>query len=147
VPSLDSTVVRICPACGVVNPAGPSGGCPHLQLVRFDGVDDQLSDVLARVAEARRRYADLADELRRAVLDSVREGRAEVETTRKARATELADVIDSVDNGALHLTHPEPPRPRKVKPKPRPRRKRTGPPPVDPRQLELLAQSPPKGDA
>ncbi|MBW2276792.1 MAG: hypothetical protein JRF63_04825, partial [Deltaproteobacteria bacterium] len=147
VPSLDTTVVRICPACGVVNPGGPSGGCPHLQLVRFDGVDDQLSDVLSRAAEARRMYADLADQLRRAVLESVREGRAEVETTRMAKAREIEDVVESFENGSLYLTHPDPPRRPRARPKPRPKRKRTGPPPVDPRQLELLAQSPPKGDA
>jgi len=146
-PSLDRTVVRICPACGVVNPRGPSGSCPHLQLVRFDGVGAELGEVLERVAEARRKYAELSEALRRVVMDAVRDGRAEVETTRKARASELGDVLDSVDRKRLRLTHPKPPERAEEKPKPKPRRRRAGPPPVDPRQLELLAQSPPKGDA
>jgi hypothetical protein len=131
----------------VVNPGGPSGGCPHLQLVRFDGVGDELGEMLSSVAAARRRYAELSDRLKRAVMDAVKDGRAEVETTRKARASELESVLERMDGEGLQLTHPEPPNRRPAKTGPRPQRKRRGPPPVDPRQLELLAQSPPKGDA
>lgn len=146
-PCLDRTVVKICPACGVVNPAGPSGGCPHLQLVRFDGIDDGLGEMLSSVAEARRQYLELSDRLKREVRDAVKDGRAEVETTRRARASELEGVLDAMNGDGLRLTHPDPPRRMPAKPKARPKRKRAGPPPVDPRQLELLAQSPPKGDA
>jgi hypothetical protein len=144
-PDLDAAVVRICPACGVVNPAGPSEGCPHLQLVRFDGIGAELSELLADLARARRRFADLSALLKQLVMDAVRDGRAEVEATRKARASELESVTRLGEKASLALTPTEPPE--AAKQKPRPRRKRRGPPPVDPRQLDLLAQSPPKGDA
>lgn len=140
-------MVRICPACGVVNPGGPSGACPHLQLVRFDGVDTALGETLSQLAEARRRYSELSQRLKDAVLEAVKDNRAEVETTRRARAGDFEDGYRRLDGRGLRLTHPDPPERPPAKPQPRPRRKRSGPLPVDPRQLDLLAQSPPKGDA
>lgn len=147
---LGRTVVRVCPACGVVNPAGPSKDCPHLQLVRFDGVDDLLAATLGELAESRRRYTELLGRLKGRVLDAVRAGRAVVETPRRVRNRALDDLGQPAAPPArLNLTHPEPPpqpKPAAAEPGPR-RRRRSGAPAVDPRQLDLLAQSPPKGDA
>ncbi len=144
---LKETVVRICPACGVVNPAGPSETCPHLQLARFNGVDDELAELLAAVAEARRRFASRSAELKHRVMGALRDGEAEVETPRKARFSEVENLrARPATSTELTLEHPEPP-PSKTK-EPRKRaRKPIKPPPVDPRQLDLIAQEPAKGDA
>jgi hypothetical protein len=115
--------------------------------VRFDGVDAALGETLTQLAEARRRYAELSQRLKDTVLEAVRDGGAEVETTRRARAADFEEGFQRLDRRGLRLTHPDPPERPPDKPQPRPRRKRGGPPPVDPRQLDLLAQSPPKGDA
>jgi hypothetical protein len=147
--TLDRAVVRICPACGVVNPGGPSVECPHLQLVRFDGVDPELGGLLAEVADARRQFVDLKALLKSTVLRALKDGRAAVETTSKAPASELETTPRSDADAALSLTHPEKPArsASRSRAHARARRKRGGQPAVDPRQLELLAQSPPKGDA
>ncbi len=139
---LTGAVLYVCPACGVVNPSGPSESCPHVQLIRFDGVDGELTELLAEVAAARRGYNELVDRLKRTVKEAVRSGEALVETPgrRKPRAEE-AEARERPEG--LRLTNPEPPRPRKQPA----RKKRRAPPPVDPRQLELLAMGPPKGDA
>jgi hypothetical protein len=139
-------VVRICPACGVVNPSGPSRECPHVQLIRFDGVDEDLERLLDQVAVARREYTDLVKRLKAAVLLAAKEGTAMVETTRKASSGEIDRLPSQGDRGALQLTPPSAPRPDAPEKKPR-KRRRKGPPTVDPRQLDLLALSPPKGDA
>ncbi|MFO8072853.1 MAG: hypothetical protein R6V85_13350 [Polyangia bacterium] len=139
---LAGAVLYVCPACGVVNPSGPSESCPHVQLIRFDGVDGELSDLLAEVAAARRGYNELVDRLKRTVKQAVRSGEAVVETPgRRGRLAEEDEARRPSEE--LYLTNPEPPPPRK-----RPaRKKRRDPPPVDPRQLELLAMGPSKGDA
>lgn len=142
------TVVRICPACGVVNPAGPSDTCPHLQLVRFRGIDGDLEQLLTRVAEVRRKHRALVDELRSHVMKAAREGVATVEVTQKGR---LSDV-DALRKRAkpLTLTHPEPKAVKKtpkLKPKPKRKQKKAGASQVDPRQLALLVREPPQGDA
>ncbi len=140
------TVVHICPACGVVNPAGPSDSCPHLQLVRFQGIDGSLDQLLTRVAEVRRRHRELVDELRAHVMRAAREGIATVEATQKGR---LSDV-DALRKRAkpLTLTHPETETGKKnPKPKPKKKHKKTSSPQVDPRQLALLVREPPHGDA
>jgi hypothetical protein len=142
---LASATVRICPACCTVNPSGPSAACPHVQLVRFDGLNGALEALLSEVAAARRTYNELNAKLRNAVLEAVREGVAEVETARKPRAADR-DPAQDVDRAArLSLDHSE--AAAAARAKPAPKRRRTGAPPVDPRQLALLAFSPPKGDA
>lgn len=139
-------VVRICPACGVVNPSGPSRECPHLQLIRFDGIDGGLEELLDQVALARRSYGELIGRLKEEALAAAREGIAEVETTRKVMSGELDSLSASQPGGGLKLT---PPAKRKDDTSDRKaaKRRRRGPQPVDPRQLDLLAMSPPKGDA
>jgi hypothetical protein len=146
---LKHTVVRICPACGVVNPAGPSETCRHLQLAKFDGVDDDLSGLLADVAEARSRYAQLAGELKKQVKLAVRNQQADIETPRKVRSSELDELRPQPDVPSLVLENPDPPPPPKPSPETKRMRKRKlqGLPAVDPRQLELIAREPPKGDA
>jgi len=149
---LKGEVVRICPACGVVNPSGPSGGCPHLQLLRFDGLDDDLERLLAEVAVTRRAYSELTGRLKRLVLEAARDGVAVVETPRRVGSTRADVSSHGPQHGrALDLVHPAgPPAPARTNgpgKAPQKRRRRTGALPVDPRQLELLAQSPPKGDA
>jgi hypothetical protein len=145
-PDLSSAVVRICPACCTVNPSGPSAACPHVQLVRFDGLSAPLETLLAEVAAARRAYNELNAKLRIAVLDAVREGAAEVETARKPRPSEADAAQEAAGKaGRLSLAHSETGAGERGRAAPR--RRRTGAPPVDPRQLTLLAFSPPKGDA
>lgn len=139
-------VVRICPACGVVNPSRPSRECPHLQLIRFDGIDESLEELLDQVAIARRSYGELIGRLKEEALAAARRGIAEVETTRKVKSGELDSLSASQPGGGLKLTPPS-----KLKDDAQERkatkRRRRGPQPVDPRQLDLLAMSPPKGDA
>jgi len=140
-----NAVVRICPACGVVNPSGPSPECPHVQLVRFDGIGPELEELLDRVAGARRTYGELVKDLKGMVLQAAKEGTAEVEATLKARPSEIDRLANRGSGEALRLT---PPSARDPEPSPKPRkRRRKGPPAVDPRQLDLLAMSEPKGDA
>ena len=147
--SLDvkDVVIRICPACGVVNPAGPSETCPHVQLARFDGLNDGMSTLLGNVAEARRRFTDLMNELRIKVLESIQDHEAEVETTHKANFNEVENLAQGHRKAPLlnlENTEPPPATPRKTR---RRTRRPPQPPPVDPRQLELIAQEPAKGDA
>ena len=141
---LETEVIRICPACGVVNPSGPSEACPHLQIVRFDGISHELEDLLKEVAGARRSYSDLVTTLKKTVIDAAKDGTAMVETSRKIQPGEVDELYpktSEADHLSLTIT-----KSKAKKPKPRQRR-RTGPPPVDPRQLDLMALSPPKGDA
>ena len=145
---LSSATVRICPACCTVNPSGPSAACPHVQLVRFDGVNAPLEALLAEVAAARRSYNELNARLRTMVLDAVRERGAEVETARKPRAPEADVAQDPAGRlGSLSLSHSGAGAATGERGRAATKRRRTGAPPVDPRQLTLLAFAPPKGDA
>ena len=145
---LKHTVVRICPACGVVNPAGPSETCPHLQLAKFEGIDDDLDDMLANVAKARSQYIQLANEVKKRVKLAVQNQEAEIETPRAMRPSELDALTPIPGAPLLVLENPEPPPPPKDPETKRPRKqKRQGLPMIDPRQLELIAREPPKGDA
>jgi hypothetical protein len=147
-PDLYLATERICPACCTVNPAGPSTGCPHVQLVRFDGLSAALQALLGEVAAARRTYNELNARLRAMVLDAVREGAAEVETARKPRSPEADAAAEAAGHaGSLSLSHSKTGAPAGERGRPATKRRRTGAPPVDPRQLTLLAFSPPKGDA
>ena len=143
---LSQTEVRICPACGVVNPAGPSDTCPHLQLVHFCSIDDSLEELLSRMAAARVQYRNTLEELKRFLNQSTRSGAAEVIQAHKA--TRISDV-EALQRRASPwtLTHPkieEKSRPAPIK---RRQRKPPHPEPVDPRQLALLIREAPKGDA
>ena len=143
---LKDSVIRICPACGVVNPSGPSRTCAHLQLARFEGPDAALLELLGEVAEARVRFMEVSGRLSRAVHDAISKGEAEVIVTRKGRVSDI-ERLERPDRAprALELESPpaqKPPRPAKPRKRPPPT-----PPPVDPRQLELLAHTAPKGDA
>jgi hypothetical protein len=145
---LSSAVVRICPACCTVNPSAPSAACPHVQLVRFDGLSSPLEALLTEVAAARREYNELNAKLRTMVLDAVREGGAEVETARKPRGPEGDAVQEAAGRlGSLSLSHSGTGASAGERVRAAPKRRKTGAPPVDPRQLTLLAFSPPKGDA
>ncbi len=139
-------VVRICPACGVVNPAKPGESCPHLQLARFDGLDDKMIALLSEVAEARRHFATRLDELKNKVKQAINNREVEVETSQTGRYSD----VETLGNPGgpvppLALEHPEPPATTKASR--RPGRRTSKPPPVDSRQLELIARQPPKGDA
>jgi hypothetical protein len=141
---MKDAVVRICPACGVVNPPGPSESCPHLQLIRFEGVDKTLEGLLDRFAKVRVQYRELLGELRDHIMRAAQSGEAEVVATRKNRFSEVDDLRKKPE--PLVLTSPKPKEPRK-EPKQRKQRKSSTPEPVDPRQLALLAREPPQGDA
>jgi len=145
---LAAAVIRLCPACGVVNPAGPSAGCAHVQLIRFDGVPADLADLLARVAEARREYGDLSGRLREAALEAVRQGLALVETIAERGAAPGAGGRRPGRSApaGLELMSPPPARPRTAAEPAAPKRRRSLPA-VDPRQLDLLARGPAKGEA
>ena len=140
--NLADTIIRICPVCGVVNPAGPSDSCPHLQLVRFEGIDESLEKLLQRVADVRVQYKELVTELRAHVMRAAREGDAHVEATQKGRVSEVETLRKRPE--PLSLTNPEPPVP---KTKQKHKQKKPAPPQVDPRQLAHLVREPPQGDA
>jgi hypothetical protein len=140
---MKDTIVRICPACGVVNPSGPSDTCPHLQLIRFEGVDKTLEALLGRVATVRVQYLELLGELRAHVMTAAQSGEAEVLATRKSRFSEV-DALGKKP-APLVLTNPKPAE--KKAEKQRKKRKTPSPKPVDPRQLALLVREPPQGDA
>lgn len=147
-PDLTDAVIRVCPACCTVNPGGPSTTCPHVQLARFAGVTPALGALLAEVASARRAYTDLNSKLKAAVLDAIRDGTALVETPRSPRAgADDAEVGSGGRRRDLSLAPSEPAALQRERPLAAPRRRRAGMPAVDPRQLTLLALSPPKGDA
>ncbi|MDD5309799.1 MAG: hypothetical protein PHU25_20985 [Deltaproteobacteria bacterium] len=141
---LNRTVIRICLACGVVNPAGPSEACPHVQVARFDGVDGALERALADVAEARQRYSGVLADLLARVKLSIRDGTAEVVA---AQSTRPAD-IEKLDRAhpsrpsTLELAPPAPPAVVK-----RVRGHRKAALAVDSRQLDLLLRGAPKGEA
>ena len=141
---LREVVVRICPACSVVNPAGPSESCPHVQLIRFDGIDESLAELLGKVAEARAAFNLLVSKLKTRAKDAVRSGEAEVETTRKGRVSDVKELTEAPAK-PLALENPEPAHQSKNTRKPK--RKTPVAAKVDPRQLDLLLREPPKGDA
>jgi len=144
---LSSAVVRVCPACCTVNPSGPSTTCPHVQLARFAGVGPELEALLTEVATARRSYNELNAKLKATVLEAVRGGTAVVETPRKPRRS-LEDVYGASERPeALNLAPSERAPLAQDRTRMAPKRRRIGAPAVDPRQLTLLAFSPPKGDA
>ncbi len=139
-------VVRICPACGVVNPSRSGDSCPHLQLARFDGLDDEMTEVLSQVAEARSHFAKHLDELKIKVTQAIKNHEAEVETSQQGRYSDV-ETFGKPTASVPHLAlkHPKPPQPPKES---RRRVRRTSKPPqVDSRQLDLIARQPPKGDA
>jgi hypothetical protein len=141
---LSKAVIRICPACGVVNPAGPSESCQHLQLVRFTGLDDDIIQQLTEVAQARSKFDELVSSLKAMVMHAVNTGTAEVVPTRTGKFSDVSRLRPPV-GAPLSLEHPKPPT--ESAPKKKPRRRLPVPPPVDPRQLELIANEPAKGDA
>jgi hypothetical protein len=145
---LKDAVIRICPKCGVVNPAGPSEVCAHLQLARFDGVDEDFALLLADVAAARGRFDEALRTLKAKVLQSLRDRQAELETPRssKERRSDLPP-LPRAKVAPLALESPSQ-NPRAPAPPPR----RTAPAKrstqsTDPRQLELIVRQPPKGHA
>ena len=96
------------------------------------------------MAGARRSYSDLAALLKKTVIDAAKEGTAKVETSRKIQPGEVDKLYPkAVEAERLSLTVVKS-KAKKTKPR---RTRRTGPAPVDPRQLDLMALSPPKGDA
>lgn len=137
---LSGAVIRVCPACCTVNPSGPSTTCPHVQLVRFEGVGAALEALLADVASARRTYNDLNAKLKAAVLEAVKDGAARIETPHRPHAG-----AGEAEHAAL--AHPTAVPAAKERARVSAKRRRAGAPAVDPRQLTLLAFSPPKGDA
>ena len=141
---LKNTVVRICPACGVVNPAGPSEACPHLQLVRFQGIDESLQNQLERLAKVRNEFWSQMAQLRSTVMHAAQQGIAEVEVTHKGRVSDVRDLRKRPS--PLVLSNPEPPPPNKSVSK-RKGAKTPTQKSVDPRQLALIARDPPQGNA
>jgi hypothetical protein len=142
---LRAVTVRICPACGVVNPAGPSDTCPHLQLVRFQGIDDELSELLAKLATVRNEFQTLVTALRTRVMNAARSGVAVVEVTHKGRVSEVGDLRKRPK--PLTLSNPEPAKPAAASAPKRKTKKPATPKSVDPRQLTLISREPPQGDA
>lgn len=144
---LRNAIVRICVTCGVVNPAGPSDACPHVQLARFNGVDDGFAGLLTEVARARRDYLEKVTALKERVRAELRNHRAEIETPRHPRPSEVDNLrLRPSKTPPLHLKSPTPPPAQRRGAKRAPTRT-SKPPAVDPRQLELLIREPPKGDA
>ena len=143
---LKEVVVRICLACGVVNPASPSDTCPHLQLARFDGLDNGLAELLGEVAKARRDFDELVGKLKARVFEALHNHEAEVVTSDKGLKSSARRPPQAVPTQSLRLENPEPVPAKPLRAK-RKRSKPAKPLPIDPRQLELIAREPPKGDA
>ncbi len=147
-PVPEKTVIRICPACGVVNPAGPSESCPHLQLAEFSGIEGELLALIERVAESRRGFFELLGELKAQVKEAISSGRAQVIAPRQTRLSDVEALTPRIGPPPrLTLENPTPP---PAKPTDRPTKKKRARPAhakVDPRQLELIVRSPPKGHA
>ena len=147
--NLGKVKIHICPACGVVNPAGPSDGCPHLQVVRFDGVDESLEELIMEVAAARRKYQEKAGTLKRVVMARVQDGSATVETPRRVREGDVGKLYSEANHRPFMLTHPD----EEVKKVRHPgasrskTRKKQPAATLDSQQLDLLAYSPSKGNA
>jgi hypothetical protein len=145
---LGEVTIRICPACGVVNPQGPSDGCPHLQLIRFDGVAESLETLLTEVAFLRRAYVEKVAALKKRVLDAVQTGEGVVETPHRISAHEVDALYSRAGRTTFSLSIPE-------QPKKKPEQPRAGRPKkslpmkgiMDDRQLDLLLREGPKGDA
>ncbi len=151
-PELENVTIRICPACGVVNPSGPSDSCPHLQLARFDGVDESMTALLDDVARARKIFEERLKNLKVTVRMAIHEGRAEIETPRKVRRVSEVEELRRPTSRSQQSFFLEAPqihhaRPSSKKNPARPRRAKPAQPNVDPRQLDLLVKLPPKGDA
>jgi hypothetical protein len=145
---LGDAIVYVCPACGTVNPSGPSSGCPHLQLVRFDGVSEKLEDLILETANARRQYGRQVEILRRAVMTHIQNGNATVETPHRASATDVERLYSSAGATPFSLSSPDASEgARKEKASTRSRSRSTSRSNVDSRQLDLLAYSSPKGNA
>ncbi len=147
--TLGKVTIHICPSCGVVNPAGPSDGCPHLQIVRFNGVDESLEELILKVAGARKQFHELTSTLKRVVMARVQDGTASVQTPRRVRAGDLDRLYSEANDKPFMLTHPD----EEVKrirttstSRPKPKKKQSGAS-LDTRQLDLLAYSPSKGNA
>lgn len=148
--SASSPGIRICLACGVVNPAGPSAACAHLQVAVFQTIYDDLEAMMTRVAQARRQYIELVDQLMNHAKKQIKKGDARIETSsERIRAHSTDGLPKKPAKPAPPLTLQSPKAP-KNKPARRkvlsPRRKRAGGV-VDPRQLDLLVREPPKGHA
>lgn len=143
---LSATSVRICPACGVVNPAGPSDTCPHLQLVRFPHLSAELDELLGRMAAVRVQYRDTLAELKGFLNHAAKNGEAEVMAAHKVNRISDVEALQR-QASPWSLTHPKL---EEKRPRPAPKRKQRKPPApesVDPRQLALLIRETPKGDA
>ena len=147
--NLGKVTIHICPSCGVVNPAGPSDGCPHLQVVRFSGVDESLEELIMKVADTRRQFHDLTATLKRVVMARVQEGSATVQTPRRVRASDVDKLYSEANAKPFMLTHPDE-EIKKIK-SPAPSRaksaKKQKSSSLDSKQLDLLAYSPSKGNA
>jgi hypothetical protein len=147
---LSKTIIRICPACGVVNPSGPSESCPHLQLAKFDGIDHSMVEMLEKLARSRREFSELLGELKRKVKQAINGGEAEVEASPSVRLSDIESLKPrTAPRPKLSLENPEPPSnpARATKPRGAKGRKHVQPGKVDPRQLELIVRAPPKGHA
>ncbi len=145
---LKDAVIRICLKCGVVNPAGPSEACPHLQLARFQGVDEDFALLLTDVAGARARFDEALRTLKTKVLQALRDRQAELETPRSGseRRSEQAPSARA-KVAPLSLENPSENR---GSPGPSPRgttRAKRSTQATDSRQLELIVRQPPKGHA
>jgi hypothetical protein len=144
---LSEVVVRICPACGIVNPSGSSQTCPHLQLARFDGLNNDLAELLGEVARARCNFDELLGKLKQEIKEALRKHEAEIETRKEAMKSAAEKPQRQPPQApALSLENPKPLPANPPRAKGR-ARKAAQPPPIDPRQLELIAREPPKGEA
>lgn len=148
---LKDAVIRICPKCGVVNPAGPSETCPHLQLARFDGVDENFAALLAEVATARASFEELLKALKTRVRQAVHDRTAQIETPRGPMRHSEPQSAPAPQRKVSPLTLESPQAPAPPTAAPAQRRPLRGKRPpastADPRQLELLVHQPPKGHA
>jgi hypothetical protein len=146
--NLGEATIYICPACGVVNPAGPSNGCPHLQLVKFTGVNQPLEDLIMDVALARRKYAELTSTLKKVIMGHVQEGTASVETPLNVSETEVDKLYATAAQTSFSLTSPGTEQSPKGKSKRKKSKKsKSQQPLLNKTQLDLLAYSTPKGEA
>jgi hypothetical protein len=144
---LKDAVIRICLKCAVVNPAGPSESCPHLQLARFDGIDEDFAQLLTQVAGARAKFDEALRVLKAKVRQALHEKEAEVETPGTPAKRHLGPSKLSGKVPPLTLEEQAPRPLADTSPRRAARTPKKTAPSADPRQLELLIRQPPKGHA
>ena len=105
--------------------------------------------MIEQVAESRRGFFELLGELKQKVKEAIASGQAKVIAPRQTRLSDIEALTPRIGPPPkLTLENPTPPVPKPTAaPRSKKSRRRSPQSRVDPRQLELIVRSPPKGHA